>query len=124
MLDLLHPSQTDTAKSKEQQKINYDSHTIPHQFVEGDPVWAWNFSQGPHWCRTTVTECFGNVMYKVQLEEQDDVIWRRHANQFRTTIVPVNLDNDNSVTSDDSARPVANTPRPLHRSSRVWKPTN
>ena len=63
-------------------------------------------------------------MYKVQLEEQDDVIWRRHANQLRTRIVPVNLDNDNSVTSDDSAKPVVNTPCPLRRSSRVRKLTN
>ena len=72
----------------------------------------------------TVTECLGNVMYKVQLEKQDNVIWQRHANQLRTRIVPVSLDNDKSVTSDDSARSVVNTPCPLHRSSRVQKPTN
>ena len=63
-------------------------------------------------------------MYKVQLEEQDGVIWRRYANQLRIRIIPANLDNDNSVTSDDSARPVVNTPHPLHRSSQVRKPTN
>ena len=43
--------------------------------VKGDPVWAPNFYQGPHWCHATVTKCLGNVMYKVQLEEQDDVVW-------------------------------------------------
>ena len=32
ILDLLHPCQTDTAKSKEQQKTNHNSHTITHQF--------------------------------------------------------------------------------------------
>ena len=47
ILDLLHPCQTDTAKHKRQQKTNYDSHTTPRQFVEGDPVWVRNFSQGP-----------------------------------------------------------------------------
>ena len=69
MLDLLHPCQTDNAKRKEQQKTNYDSHTTPRQFAEGDPVWARNFSQGPRWRRATVTECLGNVMYNIQLEE-------------------------------------------------------
>ena len=119
MLDLLHPCQTDTAKRKERQKTNYNSHTTPRQFVEGYPVWTCNFNQGPHWRYNyaTITECLGNVMHKVQLEEQDDVIWQRHANQLCTRIVPANLDNDNSVTSDDSARPVANTPCPLCRSS-------
>ena len=63
-------------------------------------------------------------MYKVQLEEQDDVIWWRHANQFRIRIVPVNVDSDNPVASDDSARPAVNVPRSLCRSSRVQKPTN
>ena len=75
MLDLLHLCQTDTAKRKEQQKTNYNSHTTPRQLLEGDPVWARNFSQGLHWHRATVTECLGNVMYKVQLEVQHDVIW-------------------------------------------------
>ena len=32
-----------------------------------------------------VTKCLGNAMYKVQLEEQADVIWRRHAKQLYTT---------------------------------------
>ena len=81
ILDLLHPCQSDIAKNKERQKSNYDLHTTPHKFVEVDPVWARNFRQGPCWCRATVSECLGNVMYKVKLEEHADVIWRRHANQ-------------------------------------------
>ena len=47
ILDLLHPCQSDTAKNKERQKSNYDLHTTPRKFVEGDckfvegdPVWA------------------------------------------------------------------------------------
>ena len=124
MLDLLHPCQTDTAKRKEQQKTNTIV-TLHHvNLLRVIQCGLGNFIQGPHWRHITVTECLGNVMYKVQLEEQNDVIWRRHANQLRTRIVLVNLDSDNSVTSDDSARPVVNTPCPLHRSSRVRKPTN
>ena len=91
--------------------------------MEGEPVWARNFCQGPCWCRATVTKCLGNVMYTVQLEEQADVIWLRHANQLCTRIVPVNVDTDNPDTSDDSARPDLDTPHPLCRSSRVRKPT-
>ena len=77
---------------------------MPCLFIEGDPVWAQNFCQGPCWHCATVTEYLRNVKYKVQLEERDDVIWRMHANQLRSRIVPVNVDNDNPVTSDDSAR--------------------
>ena len=121
ILDLLHPCQTDTPNRKEQQKINYDHHTEPYHFVEGDPVWVHNFRQGPRWCRAIVTEHLGNVMYKVQLEGQPNVIWRRHANQLRTRI---NVDANNSDDSNESARPVVNTPHPLCRSSRIRKPTN
>ena len=124
ILDLLHPCQTDTTNRKEQQKTNYDRHTTPRHFVEGDPVWARNFRQGPRWCRAIIIGHLGNVMYKVQLEEQADVIWRRHANQLRTRIIPINVDTDNSANSNESTRSVVNTPRPLRRSSRIRKPTN
>ena len=62
-------------KVKNDRKTTYDSHTTPRQFVEGDPVWARNFHQGPRWCRATVAKCLGNGMYKVKLEEQTNVIW-------------------------------------------------
>jgi len=123
ILDLLHPCQTDTAKRKEQQKLSYDSHTQPRQFGVGDAVWARNFRQGPRWSRATVTECLGNVMYKVQLEEQPRLIWRRHANQLRTRIVPVNIDNNSDHNLDTNDGPVLNNPLPLRRSSRARKPT-
>ena len=61
----------------------------------------------------TVTECLGNVTYKVKLEEQTDVIWRRHANQLCARIVPINVHTDNPDTSDDTARPAVKTPCPL-----------
>ena len=106
------------------QKPSYDGYTTSRWFVEGEPLWAWNFHQGPCWCCATVTECLGNVLYKVQLEEQADVIWQRHANQLHTRIVPVNMDTDNPNTSDESAKPVVNIPHPLCRSSQVYKPIN
>ena len=89
----------DTAKRKERQKTTYERR---------------QFRQGPRWA--TVTKCLGNVMYIVQLEEQADVTWRRHANQLRTRIVPVNIDTDNPDTSDDSARSVVDTPQILPNS--------
>ena len=63
-------------------------------------------------------------MYKVRLEKQNNVIWRRHANQIRTRIVPVNLDTDNPEKNSDSTTPASDTPLPLRRSSRVRKPTH
>jgi len=123
ILDLLHPCQTDTAKRKEQQKLSYDTHTQPRQFGVGDAVWARNFRQSPHWSRATVTECLGNMMYKAQLEEQLYLIWRRHANQLRTRIVPVNIDNNPDNNLDTNNRLVLNNPLSLCRSSRVCKPT-
>ena len=120
---MLHPCQTDTPNRKEQQKINYDRHTTPRHFVKGDPVWVRNFHQGPRWCRAIVTEHLGNIMYKVQLEGQPDVILRRHASQLCTRIVPINVDTNNTDDSNESAIPVVNTPHPLRRSSRIRKPT-
>ena len=92
--------------------------------MEGNPLWAWNFHQGPCWFCATVTKCLGNVRCKVQLEEQVDVIWQRQANQLHTRIVLVNMDTDNPNISDNNAKPVVNKPRPLCRSSQVCKPIN
>jgi len=93
------------------------SHTV------GDAVWARNFDQGPRWSRTTVTECLGNVMHKVQLEEQPCLFWQRRANQLHTRIVPVNIDSNSDNNLDTNDRSVLNNPFPLHRSSWVRKLT-
>ena len=94
-----------------------EQQTITNSF---QAVWARNFHQGPRWHRGTVTECLGNVMLKVQLKDQCDVIRRRHANQLRTRITPVNVDFANNADSYD-ARSVSNNPLPLRRSSWVCK---
>ena len=50
-LDLLHPCQTDNAKGRVHQKVNYDLHIRPRQYIIGDAVWIRNFQSEP--CRSS-----------------------------------------------------------------------
>ena len=121
---MLHPCQTDVAKNKKQQKSSYDSHTKPCQFAVGNAVWAQNCRQGSHWYQATVTECLCNVMFKVQLDDQCDAIWRRHANHFRIRNTPVNIGTANNTDSNSNdAESVSDNSLPLRRSSQVHKST-
>ena len=51
ILDLLHPCNSDTIKSQQRQKVNYDANTRPNKFRAGDLVWARNFKGGKDGCQ-------------------------------------------------------------------------
>ena len=67
-LDLLHPCQPLLSKSMLRQKVYYDSHTKPKQFLVGESVWIRNFRAGKQWLPGTIKGRTGNVMYKVAIE--------------------------------------------------------
>ena len=81
-LDLLHPCQPQIPKSVSQQKVYYDLHTKPKQFLVGESVWIKNFRAGKRWLPGMIKGRRGKVMYTVT-EEGSTVMWHRHANQLR-----------------------------------------
>ena len=116
-LDLLHPCNSETVKSQQRQKANYDATTKPRCFKVGDLVWARNFRGGKRWLSGVVTKQMGNVLYEVSVKDLNTT-WRRHANQLRTRIewIPETP----SATVDMPQTEVVTVP--LRRSTRIRKP--
>ena len=116
-LDLLHPCNSETVKSQQRQKANYDATTKPRCFKVGDLVWARNFRGGKRWLSGVVTKQMGNVLYEVSVKDLNTT-WRRHANQLRTRIewIPETP----SATVDMPQTEAVTVP--LRRSTRIRKP--
>jgi len=62
ILDLLHPCNSEAAKSQQHQKADYDILTQPNKFKTGDLVWARNFREGKRWLSGNITQQNGNVL--------------------------------------------------------------
>ena len=124
-LDLLHPCQTDIMQGRVRQKLSYDLHTKPRDYVIGDAVWIRNFRSEPRWIAGTVNKHIGRVMYKVSVDGKD-VTWRRHANQLRTSFASLPLTAPPSTDTTQEQAPNQNQVSPersvLRRSTRVRKP--
>ena len=130
-LDFLHPCQPLLSKSVLRQKVYYDSHTKPKQFLVGESVWIRNFRAGKQWLPGTIKGRIGNVMYKVAIEGST-VMWRRHANQLKVRSVILPDSSNNNSNSSTSTTNTAEPPAPLmlRRSTRIrrpripWSPSN
>ena len=127
-LDLLHPCQPQIPKSVSQQKVYYDLHTKPKQFLVGESVWIKNFRAGKRWIPGTITGRRGKVMYTVT-EEGSTVMWHRHANQLRVrSVILPSSSNEAGGNSNTTTEAVA--PPVLRRSTRIrrpripWSPSN
>ena len=125
-LDLLHPYQSEITQGRLRQKVNYDSHTKPREYVIGDAVWIRNFHSGSHWIAGTIKKHIGRVMYEVSIDGKN-VVWRRHANQLRTRFASLPLTENSSTTTNNQDHTtdhsqVPPTTRVLHRSTRARKP--
>ena len=116
ILDLLHPCNSDTIKSQQRQKVNYDANTRPNKFRAGDLVWACNFRGGKRWLSGTITKQIGNVLYEVSIKELSTT-WCQHTNQLRTRIEWVPETNSELPQTVD-VPPTA----PLRRSTRICRP--
>ena len=89
ILDLLHPCNSEAAKSQQRQKTDCDVHIQPNKFKVGDLVWARNFREGKRWLPENITQQNENVLYEVFIKDLNST-WRRHANQLhnRTEWIP------------------------------------
>ena len=80
-LDLLYPTVQERVRRRQMaQKISSDSHARIRQFRPGDRVMCRNFAMGPSWLPGIVSECEGNTMVKVKLD--DGRMWRRHVDHI------------------------------------------
>ena len=130
ILDLLHPCNSEAAKSQQRQKADYDVHTQPNKFKVGDLVWARNFREGKRWLPGNITQQNGNVLYEVFIKDLNST-WRRHANQLRTRIewIPESESVGDQIQETPQETVQPSTP-PLRRSTRVrqprqpWSPSN
>ena len=122
ILDLLHPCNSEAAKSQQCQKADYDDHTQPNKFKVGDLVWARNFREGKRWLPGNIIQQNGNVLYEVFIKELNST-WHQHANQLRTRIEQIpeseSVGDQVQETPQETVQP--STP-PLHRSTRVRRP--
>ena len=127
-LDLLHPCQPQIPKSASQQKVYYDLHTKPKQFLVGESVWIKNFRANKRWLPGTIKGRRGKVMYTVTAEGST-TMWHRHANQLRVRSVILPSSNNEARGNSDTTTE-APAPFTLRRSTRIrrpripWSPSN
>ena len=60
ILDLLHPCNSEAAKSQQRQKAGHDVHTQSNKFKVGNLVWARNLRGGKRWLSGDITKQNGN----------------------------------------------------------------
>ena len=72
-LNLLHPCQSEITQGRLCQKVNYDSHTKPREYVIGDAVWIRNFRSGSCWIAVTIKKHISRVMYEVSIDGKNVV---------------------------------------------------
>ena len=65
------------------QKLKYDKHTKPCQFVSDKAVFVRNFAQGDTWLAGEIVNAPGPRSYNVKLSDHDDKIVRRHADHIQ-----------------------------------------